>query len=230
MSITKIFVPLFLFIFLPKILRGQEESDSSTQVPKIMVKFSPFDFVNFFEPTLAVSVEHRLIGKHYLEHEFGYIYTNPIKLPTGTHGLRYQLGYHFVYKQDEKDRKYWGVQCHYRQLFGEVENYVWRKDFSYQQNIKYQNKLYSYGFTALWGSTHFWGKSSRWFTDFQVGMGLSWKPLKIENYPSDAENPKFVSWIYNSQMFTHDGTTLRNGENPVYVNFLFALKIGYLLY
>lgn len=230
MNTSKILVPLFLIFFLPKILRGQEAADSSAQLPKIMLKFSLFDFVNPFEPTLAASVEHRLFGNHYLEHEFGYIYTNPLKLPTGTHGLRYQLGYHYVYQQDAKNRKFWGIQCHYRALFGEVENFIWRKDFSYQQNVKYQNTLYSYGITGLWGSNHFWGKSSRWFTEYQVGMGLSLKPLKIENYPSDAEDPKFVSWIYNSKVFKHDGTTLRNGENPVYVNFLFALKIGYVLY
>lgn len=230
MNASKILIPLFLMIFLPKILRGQIDGDSTILVPKILVKFSPIDLVNFIEPTITVSVEHRLFGKHYLEHEFGYIYRKPAELPKGTLGFRYQLGYHYVYNEVNKSRQFVGFRCHYRKLFGEVEDFVWRKDFSYQQNVKYQNTLYSYGFTALWGTAHFWGKSSRWYTDFQTGMGLSWKPFKVENYPADAENPKFVSWIYNSKVFTNDGTTLRNGENPIYVNFIFALKIGYRLY
>jgi hypothetical protein len=192
MNATKLLILLFLPIFLPNILRGQEQQDSLNKSPKMLVKLNLFAFINFVEPTLAASFEHRLMGNHYLEHEIGYVHSKPKDLPEGTHGLSYRLGYHYVYHEDNLKRQYAGVQFHFRELSGEVENFVWRKKFSYQQNVKYQNTFYSYGFTALLGMTRFFTKSSRWFTDYQFGLGMSWKPLRIENYPSDAENPKFT--------------------------------------
>jgi hypothetical protein len=229
MKASKLLILLFLALFSPKILRGQEQVDSSYKSAKMMVKFNLFAFINFVEPTLAASFEHRLFGKHYLEHEIGYIHAKPLDLPEGTHGFSYRLGYHYVYHEDNFKRQYAGVQFHFREFSGEVENFIWRKNFNYQQNIKYQNRLYSYGFTALLGMTSFFRKSSRWFTDYQFGIGMSWKPLSIENYPSDAERPKFNSRIYNSSFYINDGNTLRNGENPIYMNVLLALKIGYII-
>jgi hypothetical protein len=229
MKTFKLLILLSLVILLPKILRGQEQRDSSYTSAKTMIKFNFFELVNFVEPTLAASIEHRLVGKHYLEHEIGYVYAQPLSLPKGTYGLGYRLGYHFIYNEDDVKRQYAGISFHYRELFGEVENFVWRKNFSYQQNVKYQQNLTSYGYSIVLGATYFYGKSSRWFTDYQFGLGMSWKPLRIDNYPSDAENPKFVSRIYNSSVFINDGITLRNGENPIYTNVLLALKVGYII-
>jgi hypothetical protein len=229
MNRPKLLVVLFLTIFSLKILRSQERGDSLYNSAKTMVKFNFFELVNFVEPTLSASIEHRLVGKHYLEHEIGYVYAQPLDLPKGTLGLSYRLGYHFVYNEDNSKRQYAGLSFHYRELFGEVENFVWRKNFSYQQNVKYQNNFTSYGFTVVLGATYFFGKSSRWFTDYQFGLGMSWKPLRIYNYPSDAENPKFGSSIYKSSVFINDDSTLRNGENPIYANVLLAIKIGYII-
>jgi hypothetical protein len=230
MKTTQIIALLFLSVILPKILRGQEREDFTDYGSKIAIKFSPMAALNPFEPTLAFSLEHRIIGKHYLEHELGYVYQNPWLMPKELRGLRYRLGYHYVTEENIFGYKYIGVQFHYRQLFGEIEEFLWRKGYSYQQKTKYQNTMHSYGFTLMYGKVRFIGNSTRWFTDYQIGMGLSWKPFEIENYPVDAENPNYVAWMYNSRSFINDGTALRNGENPKYINFLFALKIGYKIY
>jgi hypothetical protein len=229
MKVYKLLVFFVLIVISPKILRGQEREDFSDYGPKMSVKMNVIAFVDFFEPTLSFSFEHRLIGKHYLEHELGYIYANPWKLPKELRGFRYRLGYHYVYDANPFQYKYVGVQFHYRQLFGDIEEFIWRKNFAYQEKIKYQNTFHSYGFTVLFGKVHFMGKSSRWFTDYQFGFGLSWKPFTIENYPTDAENPEFASWIYNSRAFKNNGTTLTNGENPLYTNMLMTIKVGYMI-
>jgi hypothetical protein len=228
MNTSKILIPLFLIFFLPKILRGQVREDFSDYGPKMSVKINLMAIFDVFEPTFAASFEHRIKGNHYLEHEFGYVYDNPSRMNKLIRGLRYRLGYHYAYEENKFGYKTVGLQIHYRQLFGEIEDFVWRKGNGFQQKLKQKNMFHSYGFTVVFGKVKFL-RNDRWFTDFQVGMGLSWKPFKIDNYPADGENPNYAPWIYNSREYVKDGNTLRNGENPIYLNMLMTLKIGYVI-
>ena len=228
MNIPKLRILLSLTLFSFKILRGQDLQDFSDYGPKMMVKANLIAPIDVFEPTLAFSFEHRLKGRHYIEHELGYIYDNPWTMPKALRGMRYRIGYHYVHEENKFEYRYVGVQFHYRQLFGEVEDFVWRKGNSFQQKLRQYNTFHSYGFTVLFGKVRLL-RGDRWFTDYQIGAGLSWKPFKIENYPIDAENPNYAGWIYNSRVFSNDGNTLRNGENPLYFNMLMTLKIGYII-
>jgi hypothetical protein len=228
MDILKLLILFFLTIILPKILRGQERETFEDYGPKMMVKANVVASIDVFEPTLSVSFEHRLKGKHYLEHELGYVYDNPWKMPEALRGLRYRMSYHYVYEENKFVYRYVGLQLHYRQLFGEVEDFVWQKGYSFQQKLKQYNTFHSYGFTIVFGKFIFL-RGDRWFIDYQIGAGLSWKPFKIENHPINAENPNYTAWIYNSRNFINEGNTLRNGENPKYLNMLMTVKIGYII-
>jgi uncharacterized protein YxeA len=227
MNAYKLLILLFLIIFSAKILRGQKVESFNSYVPKMSVKVNLMAVIDGFEPTLDFSFEHRLKGKHYLEHEFGYVYSSPWNMPKEIRGLRYRLSYHKIYSENKFGYQYFGIRIHYRQLFGEVEEFLWRKGYSFQQKFKQQNTFHSYGFTLMSGDVRFLGNSSRWFTDVQAGVGFSWKPFTIENYPTDAENPNYAPWIYNSRVFKNEGNMLRNAENPIYLNLLVTLKIGY---
>jgi hypothetical protein len=217
--------PLFLCLIFAQILRGQESENTLQTQPKFMLKVNPSAAINILEPTIAFGVEHILVKNHYLEHEIGYIYTNPIGLSKETRGFRLRLGYRFMVKNN----MYVGIQSHYRKLYGDGQNYAWRKDNSFQQNIKYSNNFYSYGFTLLGGQRFFWTKKSRLFTDIQLGLGMSWRPFKIENYPNNFEYPRSY-WINDADQIISEGTTIRNGTNKAYLNVLIALKIGYVIF
>jgi hypothetical protein len=221
----KLLILLFLAIFSFTILRGQEEGDNTLTIPKLTVKFNTIAAINPYEPTLAVSVEHHLYGKSYLEHEIGYVYDTPKDLPDGTRGFRYRLGYHF----HEFEDLYWGVQAHFRRFTGDAENFVWRKNRSYQQSIKYKNTFDAYGFTLIGGIRNYFSKSSRWFVEPQFGGGVSWKSLTIENFPSDATYPDPPLWLYSRRTYINEGNILRNAENPLYFSFFVTLKVGFVI-
>jgi hypothetical protein len=228
MNVYKLLSLIFVFLYFSNILMGQGHENFLEDVPKLAVKLNLVAAFDVFEPTIAASFEHRLANRHYLEHEFGYIYDNPWKMSDKLRGLRYRLGYHYVHEENNLGNRYVGIQIHYRQLFGEIEDFVWRKGFSFQQKLKQYNTFHSYGFTVIFGKVRFL-RGDRWFTDYQIGAGFSWKPFKIENYPVDAESPDYASWIYNSRVFANNGNTLRNGENPLYLNMLMTVKIGYYI-
>jgi hypothetical protein len=216
-----------VMVILAQILRGQEKENFSDYGPKMAVKLNLMAMIDFTEPTFALAFEHRLKGKHYLEHEFGYIYANPWLMPKDLRGFRYRLGYHYVYNENFSQYKYFGVQVHYRQLYSNVEEFVWRQNRNFQQKTAIESTFHSYGFTVLGGKVRYFGE--RWYSDLQVGLGFSWKPFNLKNYPIDSENPNYITWMYNSQNYAHDGVSLRNGDNPIYLNMLFTVKVGYVI-
>jgi hypothetical protein len=221
MQLLKFKILILMFIGAA-ILRGQHSTVFNP--PKLLLKFNLTSVVDASGPTTAVAIDYRLAARHRIEHEAGYVYASPLNLSKGFNGWRLRTSYRYCKPLGQMNFLYFGIQGTFKKLNGDIEAFVKRDNGQYQQNIRFNNALHTFGLNALIGSTRFWGTTKRWVLDYQIGLGRRWTTFNYKNLPADALPPKFSVLIQPSN------TTATNGSTISQITAHFAWKIGYVLW
>jgi hypothetical protein len=216
-NFSKLCLSILLLLFAQL---AQSQDTSAFQPSKVVLYLNLSAFIDLSNPTAAIGINYAIKPKHRIEHETGYIYESPLNVQKGFSGWRLRSSYQYCLPVGLKDYAYVGIQGTYKILSGDIENFVWRDNRTYQQNIRFNANLRTVGFNSLIG---FAGVSKRITYDFQIGLGSRWTTFNYKDLPADAEAPSFPFFIHRLDQIASNGATLQ--QLTVHA----AFKIGVVL-
>lgn len=214
--------------FSAKAQEALSESHTTEGVARWVVKFSPLALLDPFGPTFAVYAEQFLTPQKSLEYEAGYMYYGGIGFKKNSNGYRLRAAYRYYWSpffQNPKSNWYLAPAILYKQAWDRREQFIWRQNFAYQQNIFYTTSLQTISATLNVGC-HF-SVGDRTTLDISTGLGYKRNFIKINNLPSDIQNPT-IPFTYLIDL--DDKTpTQKTDFKTDFFSVALAFKIGYLI-
>ncbi len=212
-----IYLSVSLLLLLSS-LKAQNEVPSSFFPPKMILKYSPINLLDFNTPGITFSLEHYLTENHYLHHEISFLsdlgYTRYEEQPLI--GVRLRTGYRVYYRElydDGPSNPFLEVLIKYKHTYQKKTSTYSRFDGLFFEDITTRIRTTSMGIYVAWGQQYY--LSPRLTIEWGTTLGLRFLNKASLDVPPDAERP----------LLTFD---LEDGNHTFPSTFL-LFKVGYVL-
>ena len=221
-------IVLFLFLFCPLLLKGQETEEKEKFNPSPILKFSFLSLLLDPLPSLQFAVEHKIARRHSLQHELGYVapllHGNSYNSSTGKNlnGIRIRNEYRYYITPDESGLG--GFYCapeilliflSYQKTGTFGQRCEEPFDCAYFERKDYEVRKQVYAFHPKIG--YQW-VSRRFVIELYGGLGI--RKVRIQHL----DNPGFRGWNEDGYNWFDKG----EGKYDL-PSMSFGMKIGFLL-
>lgn len=199
-----------LFVFLWK-NEGRSQLIDYSALSKQSIHFYLDDLLNLNTPAIKFSYQHQIKNQRYLELELGYIadinrsFITVANDQKGIQGFHIGVNFQKAIPSGTLDYEQYGVGLHYSLRIRNFESWIYRNDFSYLQQIGYNQKENHFGFYLKWN------QNKRFPNGFSYTFGI---------------NPGIVMEMINTDL-PENSNVFNNNRSRLFQSFLLQKERGF---